>query len=333
MKRGKKKINFSNRFIFFLITLGILGILAGGVYAISSSGPNSGHPASDIDFSAGISNAGSIASTTQVSSPKYCIGSSCITAWPSAGTSSQWTTSGSSIYFSSGKVGIGITNPQTLLDVETGRGYSYNGIGAAIVGVGPPDYTNAGVYGEGNANIVNGASAGVTNYGIYGLGTGNNGVGVYGSGTIGVKGDSPTKDFYSPHNTYASGSSIRWKDNITEINPQIALNKVLQINGDYFNWKIYNNSHDLGFIAEQIGQIVPEVVQYETDMSSSSKYYFLPNGTKQPYAESVDYGKLTPILVEAIKGQQQIITSQNQKISKLQTAICKLDKTNSTGVC
>jgi len=55
MKKVMKKKNYSNRFIYFLVTLGIFTLLAGGVYAISSvsSGANSGHPAGDIDFSTG----------------------------------------------------------------------------------------------------------------------------------------------------------------------------------------------------------------------------------------------------------------------------------------
>ena len=60
MKRGKKKINFSNRFIYFLITLGILAIVATGVYAYNSNPANPatfGHTANEIDFSSGVSNA------------------------------------------------------------------------------------------------------------------------------------------------------------------------------------------------------------------------------------------------------------------------------------
>jgi len=65
MKKVMKKKNYSNRFIYFLVTLGIFTLLAGGVYAISSvsSGANSGHPAGDIDFSSGINTA--IFSTNQ----------------------------------------------------------------------------------------------------------------------------------------------------------------------------------------------------------------------------------------------------------------------------
>jgi hypothetical protein len=72
MKRGKKKINFSNRFIFLLVTLGVLAILAGGVYAISSSGANSGHPASDIDFTNAIIH--TMAASASTSQSIYDIG-------------------------------------------------------------------------------------------------------------------------------------------------------------------------------------------------------------------------------------------------------------------
>jgi hypothetical protein len=147
MKRGKKKIHYSNRFIYFLITLGILAILAGGVYAISSSGTNSGHPASDIDFSSGVASplystvsiAGDNPATysqaslykwglgsqgmiyvepaagknlyltdawsktgtldiqfakTVIDGGQLCLGTSCITAWPTSSTGTQLTKGG-----------------------------------------------------------------------------------------------------------------------------------------------------------------------------------------------------------------------------------------------
>lgn len=75
------KINLSNRWIYFLITLGILVVISVGVYAISSSGPNSGHPASDLDFTGGFT-----VPSGKITAPEICIGSSCKTSWPSTGT-------------------------------------------------------------------------------------------------------------------------------------------------------------------------------------------------------------------------------------------------------
>lgn len=57
MKKVMKKKNYSNRFIYFLVTLGILTLLAGGVYAYNSSPavPSAfGHSSDEIDFSSGI---------------------------------------------------------------------------------------------------------------------------------------------------------------------------------------------------------------------------------------------------------------------------------------
>ncbi len=51
-----------------------------------------------------------------------CFGSDCKTAWSQVG-GSQWTTNGTSIYYNSGNVGIGSTNPATPLQVY-GASYS-----------------------------------------------------------------------------------------------------------------------------------------------------------------------------------------------------------------
>lgn len=96
----------------------------------------------------------------------------------------------------------------------------------------------------------------------------------------------------------------------------------------YFNWKIYNESHGMGFIAEDVGKIIPEVVQYETNLTNSSNWYIDTNGTKRLYATGMDYGHLTPMLVEAIKEQQQIIVNQNETINNLQIQISKICKNN-----
>jgi hypothetical protein len=63
MKKGKKlkrKINFSNRVVYFLVTLGICALLAVGVYAASAyAASGAGHNANEIDFGSGISLEGS----------------------------------------------------------------------------------------------------------------------------------------------------------------------------------------------------------------------------------------------------------------------------------
>jgi hypothetical protein len=110
-------------------------------------------------------------------------------------------------------------------------------------------------------------------------------------------------------------SSRRWKTNIQPI--QNALDKVMRLNGVTYDW-IENGKHDIGFIAEDVGQVIPEVVAYED------------NGID---AKSVDYARLTSILVESVKELQKEVellkadnVSANQKIAKLEEMISKSEK-------
>ena len=84
-------------------------------------------------------------------------------------------------------------------------------------------------------------------------------------------------------------SSLRWKENIQPI--EGALSKVKALRGVNFNWKA-DGKHDIGMIAEEVGEVIPEVVVYED------------NGTD---AQSLDYARLVAILIEAIKEQQKQI--------------------------
>jgi hypothetical protein len=78
-------------------------------------------------------------------------------------------------------------------------------------------------------------------------------------------------------------SSRRWKENIEPLDG--ALDRVLQLQGVSYKWKA-TGEHDIGLIAEEVGKVVPEVVHYEE------------NGVD---AQSVDYARLTALLIEAVK--------------------------------
>jgi trimeric autotransporter adhesin len=94
-------------------------------------------------------------------------------------------------------------------------------------------------------------------------------------------------------------SSRRWKKNIHPLAD--ALSKVEQLRGVSYDLKD-SGKHEIGVIAEEVGQVVPEVVSFEQ------------NGKD---ATGVDYSRLTALLIEAVKQQQEQIRAEQKQIARL----------------
>lgn len=137
------------------------------------------------------------------------------------------------------------------------------------------------------------------------------------NGNTGLGISSPTVTLDVAGDINASGSvnqssDARYKKNIKPIDN--ALSKVRQINGVYYNWrtdefpqKKFGSEQQIGVIAQDIEIMFPELVTTDS------------NGYK-----SVNYAKLTPVLIEAVKEQQKQIETLQQKTNQLQTKIEKL---------
>ena len=93
-------------------------------------------------------------------------------------------------------------------------------------------------------------------------------------------------------------SDERLKDNITPIEDPLA--KVLSISGNSFDWnaKSSHSGKDIGVIAQEIERVLPEIVTTRD------------NGFK-----AVQYEKITPLLIEAIKELSQKVDDLQQKLN------------------
>ena len=98
--------------------------------------------------------------------------------------------------------------------------------------------------------------------------------------------------------TLTETSDISLKENITPL--QDSLNKVLQLKGVSFNKKTTPDVKEIGFIAQEVEEILPELVS-ETE-----------EGIK-----TVSYSRVTAVLVETIKQQQSQIDELKELVNKL----------------
>jgi hypothetical protein len=108
--------------------------------------------------------------------------------------------------------------------------------------------------------------------------------------------DSDTDPIADSWTTY---SSRRWKTNIQTL--QGALDKVERLRGVSYDRKA-DAKHEIGVIAEEVGGVVPELVAYEE------------NGVD---AKSVDYARLTALLIEAVKEQQLQLKELRAEVERL----------------
>jgi hypothetical protein len=104
---------------------------------------------------------------------------------------------------------------------------------------------------------------------------------------------------------YGSPSDRKLKENIQPL--QNTLNKILQLRGVTFDWreetdqyKIAGHKNDIGFIAQEVEKIIPEIVREKDGVLA------------------IRERALFAYLVEAIKEQQNIIDSQEERLAKLE---------------
>ncbi|MFT7606253.1 MAG: hypothetical protein ACI8VT_003853 [Saprospiraceae bacterium] len=108
--------------------------------------------------------------------------------------------------------------------------------------------------------------------------------------------------------SFISTSDARYKKGIKDLTN--GLDKVLQLQGVTYQYKdeferfeAEKGKDQIGFIAQDVQKVLPELVSGE--------------GTEENYL-GIKYANLTVVLVEAIKGQQVMITGRGDKINELE---------------
>ncbi|MDX1479385.1 MAG: tail fiber domain-containing protein, partial [Saprospiraceae bacterium] len=104
-------------------------------------------------------------------------------------------------------------------------------------------------------------------------------------------------------------SDLRYKHSIVPI--ENALDKLQSINGVYYNWdtdqfpdKNFKVARDVGVIAQEMESVFPELISEDDE------------GYK-----AVDYAKFSAVLLEAVKEQQQQISTLQSQINDLQKVL------------
>lgn len=219
-----------------------------------------------------------------------------------------------------GNVGIGTASPDYRLTIPPGNNLQLSSL-LISGGYCHPLLSNGGSFGEmslvaggtlGGSQIVLNSATQCSEPESIQFFTGDNysqaeRMRINGSGNIGIGTTSPSYKLHVIGDIAYTGniydvSDLRLKENITPLTN--AIEKVSALRGIYFNLKGESPSkREVGVIAQEVERVLPEVV------SEDDKGY-----------KSVDYSKLTPLLIEAVKElkkENEALKAQDKAIKAL----------------
>lgn len=203
---------------------------------------------------------------------------------------------GDDVVYEDGDVGVGIGNPIYRLDVSDNLSTGY----VARFRNTNTSSTSRGVIIQ-TGPITNPSSS--VYYALFLDGNGTNIGGIRGNGSGGTM--------------YSTTSDRRLKQNIKTFDQGLAtLNK---INPAVYQMKSNPTQDEIGFIAQELQKVLPQVVGGD------------PADNVDESPMTVDYGRITPVLVAAIKEQQEIINTlterldnQDKQFNELKAEIAKI---------
>lgn len=222
----------------------------------------------------------------------------------SGGTNLSWanidapwsTAAGDDVVYEDGDVGIGLGNPIYRLDVADNLSTGY---------IARFRNTNTGSSSRGiiiqTGPVTNPSSS--VYYALFLDGNGTNIGGIRGNGAGGTM--------------YSTTSDRRLKQNIKTFGDGLAI--LDKINPAIYQMKSNPTQDEIGFIAQELQEVLPQVVGGN------------PSDNVDESPMTVDYGRITPVLVAAIKEQQEIIETltkrlndQDKQFNELRAEITKM---------
>ena len=115
------------------------------------------------------------------------------------------------------------------------------------------------------------------------------------------------------------GSDKRLKENINPL--KYGLEELLKIKPVSYDWRINDRSSDIGVIAQEVKEIIPEIVTQSETIGETREFLEKNFPNEEPVRYSVDYAKLSVILINSVKEQQQQIEELKERINKLENNV------------
>jgi hypothetical protein len=209
-----------------------------------------------------------------------------------------------------GTGGSSAVGVQGWSDVGSTGVFGHSGSGYGVQGQSSSSY---GVYADsGGSHGVYATTASATAAGVLGQNLNGGGYGVWGytnGGGYGVYGQNPGSGYAVFAEGRAGGtgnwinaSDARLKKDVTDA--RYGLNEVLQLRPITYKLKEGDGQTHVGFIAQEVQKLVPEVVSPLNSMGMLG----------------VEYSSLVPVLAKAVQEQQKLIEHQQAEIAALQRA-------------
>jgi hypothetical protein len=220
----------------------------------------------------------------------------------------------------SGNVGIGTSTPENMLHIGGGA------TSDVFCGIGPhPNTVVSGVYtgpamnfgysgnsfGEGSGffNVRPDPNATAPNPSLRFMTVNSQRMIITNTGNVGIGTSSPAHliqlsgGAYSDGTTWNPASSVRWKENIEPLTGGVDMLK--QLHPVAYNYKKTPAKRTMGFIAEEVGKVLPSVVDWDK--------------AEPGYAEGYDQISILALAVQAVKEQQTQLGEQQSRIEQLTT--------------